>query len=150
MLIFIQLCTFGFGLLLVLPFGNFSKFSNWIIYCLGLIIAFPSSGVVTSLLDIMIIQHSSKYSHTYGSIRLWGTVGWGSFCLSVGAFDQAQSFIPSYIFGIFIFIFLMTINTAVIGLFYNDQNENFLKQTQHGFGNDRETVIVFIQRLFKF
>ena len=78
------------------------------------------------------MHYSTKYSQTYGSIRLWGAFGWGLFCLSVGAFDEAQNILPKYTSGVFVFILLMIINNIIV-YFYDIEHENLTAKYDNEF-----------------
>lgn len=68
----------GFGLLIFTPWLPAGHWSWWY-FCGCVLLANTSMGVGTTLTDSIVMREITNRGTSYGSIRLWGTVGWGIF-----------------------------------------------------------------------
>lgn len=68
----------GFGSLVITPWLHAGPWSWWY-FCACVMLANTAMGVGTTLTDSIVMREVTNGTTSYGSIRLWGTVGWGIF-----------------------------------------------------------------------
>ena len=124
LLLAISAAALGYGSLALLPLLNGHRLA-WYVFCAGVMVANSAMGVTTSLTDAISMKEVTSESSTtsYGSIRLFGTIGWGVFGLIAGAINDEQLFhklsitLPYLSPGVFMFIFVIGIDIIIIGKF---------------------------------
>jgi nitrate/nitrite transporter NarK len=85
LIISIALTILGYGLLLTTVFINFGSFS-WYWFCILVLIANSGQGVVISLNDYLVMKECTETNKSFGSYRVYGTIGWGGFGMYFNVF----------------------------------------------------------------
>ena len=67
---------FGYGILILAPWFPRASWSWWFI-CASVLIANTSMGIVISMNDSIAMREVSNGRASYGSLRVFGTIGWG-------------------------------------------------------------------------
>ena len=80
LLISIIITIIGYGLLLTIIFIKIQKVS-WYWFCFLILLANSGQGVVISLNDYLVMKEVTELNKSFGSYRVWGTIGWGGFGL---------------------------------------------------------------------
>lgn len=79
-IIFILLTLTGYGLLLSVPFlKSFLGTFSWYYFCLLVLLANSSMGVVVSITDFLVMKQVTQDNGNFGLYRVFGTFGWGLF-----------------------------------------------------------------------
>lgn len=82
-------------------------------------LANTSMGIVISLTDSLVMCEVTKTGVTYGSIRLWGTLGWGVLGLFAGYLNDGMvlSTLPYLLPGLVMFIVVAALDVLLISHF---------------------------------
>lgn len=67
----------GFGSLVFVPWFQKDEPWTWWFFCSAVLMANTAMGVVTSMTDSMAMKEVSAGRSSFGSIRVYGTLGWG-------------------------------------------------------------------------
>lgn len=106
----------GYGSFAVLPFlierppenTDTNKLTFGLI-CLMTSVATISMSVISCLSDAFAVNSAKKYNTSYGSIRLWGTIGWGVSALALTFLSQIEQ-LPLLVPGLIMTIILISID----------------------------------------
>jgi len=93
----IVLTILGYGLLLTTVFINFGSFS-WYWFCILVLIANSGQGVVISLNDYLVMKECTETNKSFGSYRVYGTIGWGGFGMYFNVFFRNNFLIKLKLF----------------------------------------------------
>lgn len=122
---------FGYGILVVTPWFPQASWS-WLFICICVLIANTSMGIVISMNDSIAMREVSNGRASYGSLRVFGTIGWGLLGLLAGVLNENERLklhLPYLLPGIVMFIIVMLLDILFIIWFYNDTNNNLSLQT---------------------
>lgn len=67
----------GFGSLIFVPWFTKGAAWTWWFFCAGVLVANTAMGVVISMTDSLAMKEVSAGRSSFGSIRVYGTLGWG-------------------------------------------------------------------------
>ncbi|XP_027198131.2 major facilitator superfamily domain-containing protein 6-A-like [Dermatophagoides pteronyssinus] len=126
-LIISQISTIlGYGLLLLIPWllQWITTEILWWIFCLLTLIANTAMGSGISLTDYLVINEveqlkSFKQNISYGSYRIWGTVGYGIFGILSGVINDHPGHLPYLIPGLIMFVAIESLDLFTIWQFYH-------------------------------
>ncbi|RWS01158.1 major facilitator superfamily domain-containing protein 6-like protein [Dinothrombium tinctorium] len=116
----------GYGLFAIIPY--LQQNIRWYLFCAFVLLANSSSGVVTSLTDSIVMKEVTRTSVSYGSIRVFGSLGWGLFGLFSGVVNNNELLplnLPYLVPGIIMFaIFNIIDNLTIVFLLNTNSQQN--------------------------
>lgn len=104
----------GYGCLIITPFLDFKSF--WF-YSVCVFVANTAMGVVTSMTDSIVMKEVSLGRNSFGSIRVFGTLGFGCFGLIAGVINELEAFtrqLPYLVPGLVMFIVVLCLDIIFI------------------------------------
>lgn len=126
---FLAAALFGYGSFGILPFFIVPQpktqglnLATWILICIMTSVATVSMGVISCLSDAFAMNSSKKNNSSYGFIRVWGTLGWGSSAILISFINQSDK-LPFLVPGILTTIILISID--IITAIYWPNSDDF-------------------------
>lgn len=71
------LTLLGYGSLLLVPWLSKGSPSSWWLFCAAVLLANTAMGVVISMSDSFAMREAAAGRASFGSVRVFGTLGWG-------------------------------------------------------------------------
>ena len=100
----------------------------WCLYCAIKCIGHMSQGVVTSITDSLVLKVAEYEGSDYGQIRMWGSIGWGVLSLLSASLNNLDtSFLPRYVPGLLLFIFLLLVDCVLVAFYLKQISMDHLK-----------------------
>jgi MFS family permease len=151
LVVFMIATLLGYGFLIITPFLAIKSF--WF-FSACVFVANTAMGVVISMTDSIVMKEVTSGGHSFGSIRVWGTLGWGVFGLIAGGINEWEVFtkeLPYLIPGLVMFIVVLCIDIIVILGRLPDSSSSLVSSTgkdvvhPHHHGNKTNPCMKFNQ-----
>lgn len=85
----------------------------WAMICVMTSLATISMSVISCLSDAFAMNSSKKYNVSFGSLRVWGTIGWGLASIILSFINQSKK-VPFLVPGIILLIILIMLDIILV------------------------------------